>query len=55
MENLFPNETFSQDKFKFIRDNTSSYLMLENAVINNNKAEAALLSISLLQDEIGFI
>ena len=52
-EILFPNETFSQDKFKFIRDNTTSYLILENATNNNNKAETALLSISLLQDEIG--
>ena len=44
---------FSQDKFKFIRDNTTSYLILENATNNSNKAEKALLSIYLLQDEIG--
>ncbi len=50
---FFPNETFSQDKFKFIRDNTTSYLILENAINNSNKAETALLSISLLQDELG--
>ena len=30
-----------------------TYLILENAINNNNKAETALLSISLLQDEIG--
>ena len=53
VETLFPNESFSQDKFKFIRDNTTSYLMLENAINNSNKAETALLSISLLQNEIG--
>ena len=53
MEYFFRNETFSQDKFKFIRDNTTSYLILENATNNSNKAETALLSISLLQDEIG--
>ena len=52
-EIFFRNETFSQDKFKFIRDNTTSYLILENATNNSNKAEKALLSISLLQDEIG--
>ena len=50
---LFPNESFSQDKFKFVRDNTTNYLILENATNNNNKAEKALLSISLLQKEIG--
>ena len=52
-EIFFRNETFSQDKFKFIRDNTTSYLILENATNNSNKAEKALHSISLLQDEIG--
>ena len=50
---LFPNEILSKDKFKFIRDDTPTYLMLENAANNNNKAEAALLAISLLQDELG--
>ena len=52
-EIFFRNETFSQDKFKFIRDNAISYLILENATNNSNKAEKALHSISLLQDEIG--
>ena len=52
-EIFFRNETFSQDKFKFIRDNDIIYLILENATNNSNKAEKALLSISLLQDEIG--
>ena len=48
---FFSNETFSPNYFKFFRNHTSSYFMLDNAVIDNNLAEAALLSIKLLQDE----
>ena len=38
---------------KFIRNDTSNYFMLDNAISNNNIAEAALLAISFLQNETG--
>ena len=51
-EIFFTNETISSEYFKFIRNDTSNYFMLDNAISNNNIAEAALLAISFLQNEI---
>ena len=53
MENVFTNETISSEYFKFFRNDTSNYFMLDNAISNNNIAEAALLAISFLQNETG--
>jgi hypothetical protein len=51
---FFSNEAISLESFNFIRNDFSNYVMLDNAINNNNLAETALLSISLLQKEIGF-
>ena len=51
---FFSNEAISLESFNFIRNDYSNYFMLDNAINNNNLAESALLSISLLQKEIGF-
>ncbi|MDC3024510.1 hypothetical protein OA264_03465 [Alphaproteobacteria bacterium] len=48
---FFSNQDLSAESFEYIRNDTSSYFMLDKAIEKSNLAEAALISISLLQDE----